>query len=136
MITLEAVLDEQLAHELRFIDANLINKATLRAQRAIARPVLQDAMDEAPEDTSNLRVSQSITSFFNRHRGVSVTYVGLSKKHHPEWLTTRALAMEYGNDRVRAQPYLAVAAEQNRERVLKQFSAFLEKHLDKLMAGA
>lgn len=137
MVHVTFELDEALKKELRFIDRNLINKATLKALRSIAKPVLRDEQRWVPADTQVLRYQLSISSFINnKNRDVAICHVGLSKKHHPAWLKIRGLAMEYGNIHVRAQPYLSQAADQNRTPVYQDFRRFLNSHLDKLVAKA
>ena len=134
MLNLTVELDENLEQELRYIDQNLIDKATLKAQRSTARVVLKDAVSEAPSDTYTLKLALSTASELDKRRGLCITYVGLSKKNHPGWLVTRGLAMEYGNARVNPQPFLQPAAKRNRNRVFSQYRQFLDKHLDRLVA--
>lgn len=136
MVHVTFELDEALKKELRFIDRNLVNRATMKALRSIAKPVRDDARSAAPVRTHALQMNLGMTSSFNQRRGIGVVYVGLSKKNHPVWLITRGLAMEYGNIHVRAQPYLSQAADQNRTPVYQDFRRFLNSHLDKLVAKA
>lgn len=137
MVKVTFELDENLNQELRYIDRNLINKATLATLRKLSKPVLSDEKSMAPFDTQVLRDELSISAFINnKNHDVAVCHVGLSKKNHPAWLKTRGLAMEYGNLRVDPRHYLAQAADQNRDPTYREFSQFLNKHLDKLVAKA
>ena len=129
-------IDEQLSEQLRYIEQNLIDNAAKKALTDIARPVRDAVRAAAPDDTGELRRAIGQSTELNRRRHIAVVYVGLNKKNNPGWLTTRALAMEYGNLRVSPQPYLAKAANLKRRFVRTQFLTFLDKHLDNLIDQA
>lgn len=131
MVNVLFELDEQLQEELRYIDKNLVNKATLKALRAIAKPVLKTIRETVPTNTHLLQQKMSLST--SSKKGVAVVYAGLSKKNHPGWLITRGLAMEYGNIRVAGEHYLARSASRNRQPVYRRFVAFMNQHLDRLL---
>ena len=131
MVNLLLELDEQLQEELRHIDKNIVNKATTKALRDIAKPVLKTIKDTVPTDTHLLQKKMSLSA--SKGKGVAVVYAGLSKKNHPGWLITRGLAMEYGNERVSGEHYLARSAKRYRQPVYRRFVAFMNNHIDRLL---
>lgn len=133
MVSINFKYDNELQNELLHIDRNIINKATARALKEIARPVLKTIKAQAPTDTRVLQQKMSLTSSVDKGRGVAVVYAGLSKKNHPGWLITRGLAMEYGNTVVMPQSFIMRAARQHRTPVYRSFREFMDKHLDRLL---
>lgn len=131
MVNVFFEFDEQLREELRYIDKNLVNKSTLKALRSLAKPVLKTIKDTVPTDTHVLQQKMSLST--SARKGVAVVYAGLSKKNHPGWLITRGLAMEYGNERVAGEHYLARSAGRHRQPVYRRFVAFMNQHLDRLL---
>ena len=134
MVHVDFTLDENLEKELQHIDRNLVNRATVRTLRQIAKPVLNDMQDVVPVDTHGLQMGLGLSSEVNKKRQIAVVYAGLSKKNHPGWLVTRGLAMEYGNERVAARHFLSRVARHKRKPVYRKFRAFMDRHLDKLLA--
>lgn len=134
MVSVDFAFDDDLQKELRYIDRNLVNKATVRALKSIAKPVLNTVKDYVPIDTHQLQIDIGMTGFINnKNKDVAVVHVGLSKKNHPKWLIVRGLAMEYGNEHVAARPFLSRAATQHRKPVYDDFRRFMKSHLDKLL---
>ena len=134
MVHVNFEFDDELTNELRHVNRNLVDKATLRALKSIAKPVLNTVRDYTPVDTGLLKTDMSMTGFINnKNRDVAVVYVGLSKKNHPKWKIIKGLAVEYGNDRVESQAFLRRAAMRHREPVYSEFRAFLRAHLDRLL---
>lgn len=131
MINVFFELDEQLQKELKYIDKNLVNKASLKALRDIAKPVLKTIKDTVPTHTHLLQQKMSLST--SAKKGVAVVYAGLSKKNHPGWLITRGLAVEYGNKRVAGKHFLACAASRHRQPVYRCFVTFMNQHLDRLL---
>ena len=134
MFEIELDLENEIADALKYIEPNLVTKAIRSTLNRAAKPIEQKVKQLAPADTGALEGSIRKKTEFRD--GYAVVYVGLNQRNTPGWLKYRGIAMEYGNQRVSAQPYLAPAIEQTGSAALDDLRDYFNKRLHTLAKKA
>ncbi|WP_163372871.1 HK97 gp10 family phage protein [Endozoicomonas acroporae] len=131
MLDIELDLNNHVAETLKYIEPRLVNKAIRSTLNKAAKPIEQKVKELVPEDSGALEGSIRKKTEFKD--GYAVVYVGLNQRNTPSWLKIRGLAMEYGNQRVDAQPYLAPAVGRTARPALDELLDYADRRLANLL---
>lgn len=102
--------------------------ALRRAGRKAMQPVLEAAIDKAPEDSGNLKSNIKMTAKVGKtkkQQSAVTVQVGTNRK------AKYALHQEYGTSEIEAQPFLRPALAENSDKVLTGLESELKTELDK-----
>lgn len=102
--------------------------ALRRAGRKAMQPVLEAAIDKAPEDSGNLKQNIKMTAKVNKtkkNKPAVTVQVGTTRK------AKYAIHQEYGTSEIEAQPFLRPALAENADQVLTDLQREAKTELDK-----
>lgn len=98
------------------------------ALQQAAKPILADAIKNAPEDTGKLKKGLKISKAFNK-KGIRYVYVGTDKKDPQS--PFYAFFLEFGTSKMSARPFLRPAYENNKKQVIEILKNEISKGLSK-----
>lgn len=131
MFEVELDLQNEIADALKYIEPRLVDKSIRSTLNRAANPIEQKIKMLVPNDTGALEGSIRKKTEFKD--GYAVVYVGLNNRNTPNWLKIRALAMEYGNAHVDAQPFLAPAVDRAGKPATDELFNYMDRHLANLI---